>query len=294
MTFYGLPSTLIPKVSPETGLVATDPNWRSTQAASSSPRRLSLTTKPASTQDPVYLEKKLNFSSEVSLHCTMEGKRSTVGSSSRPSMESCISKTDVVVKTQYDLQALQADLMTAQQISCDGTAASIGANMTVTVQMILNVLEGQRAYERSLIKAEQALPSDIQSQAPDLLVTFSDESSEASGNESNISNNKMKDDSNVLEKLDESNVFEKLDESNVSSSRDKEVLASRQNRHCGSSALDCYWTESEDLLKSVPGIAPAPEVEDPAKTEDDDVKMVEDNTIGPHSSALDLELNSMK
>jgi hypothetical protein len=128
--------------------------------------------------------------------------------------------------------------MTAQQISCDGTAASIGANMTVTVQMILNVLEGQRAYERSLIKAEQALPSDVQCQAPDLLVTFSDESSEASGNESNVSDNKMKDDSNVLEELDGSNVFEKLDESNVSSSRDKEVLASRQNRHCGSSALD--------------------------------------------------------
>jgi hypothetical protein len=103
----------------------------------------------------------------------------------------------------------------------------------------------------------------------------------------------MKDDSNVLEELDGSNVFEKLDESNVSSSRDKEVLASRQNRHCGSSALDCYWTESEDLLKSVPGIDPAPEVENPAKTADD-VRMVEDKMIGPHSSALDLELDSKK
>ena len=159
--------------------------------------------------------------------------------------------------------------MTAQQISCDGTAASNGANMTVTVQMILNVLEGQRAYERSLIKVEQALPSNVQSQAPDLLITFSDESNKAFGKESKISDNKNKDESNILEKLDESNVLR-------SSSR--KDLTSQQNRPCGSSTSDHYLAESEDLLKSVPGVDPAPEVETTAKIVDDD-NVEEDNNV---------------
>ena len=86
------------------------------------------------------------------------------------------------MKCQYNLETLQSDLMTAQRISRDGTAGSIGLDMTDSVRMILNVLEGERAFERSLIKTEQALTSETQSQTPGMIVKLSDESSEASEN----------------------------------------------------------------------------------------------------------------
>ena len=185
------------------------------------------------------------------------------------------------MKSQYDLQALQADLMTAQRISRDGTAGSIGLDMTDSVRMILNVLEGERAFERSLIKAEQASTSESQSQAPDMLVKFSDESSENSGNESNVSDDE-----------DESNVFKERDEHNVSSSSSsgEEDLTSRRNRPRGSSASSHYWTEEEEFLKKTTGVDPAPEVQDPAKAADGD--KMEDDSIETHPSNTDMDLDA--
>ena len=289
MTFYGLPSTLIPKVSQELGLVSTDPNWKPSLPPlkrSSSPSR------PVSVRNRVQPERRKAFSSEISLHHTKDGriekrtlieKRALIGSGSRPSIKCSIpliAKTDAV-KSQYDLHALQADLMTAQRISRDGTAGSIGLDMTDSVRMILNVLEGERAFERSLIKAEQASTSESQSQAPDMLVKFSDESSENSGNESNVSDDE-----------DESNVFKERDEHNVSSSSSsgEEDLTSRRNRPRGSSASSHYWTEEEEFLKKTTGVDPAPEVQDPAKAADGD--KMEDDSIETHPSNTDMDLDA--
>ena len=215
------------------------------------------------------------------------------------------------MKRQYDLQTLQSDLMTAQKISRDGTAGSIGSDITESVRMILNVLEGERAFERSLIKAEQASTSgpdsipecksrsknhsyndipESRKSASNLISFYSDssESSEASGNESNVS-----DDDNDEEK-DGSNVLKDGDGSNVSSSSEEEDLASRQNRPRGSSASDHYWTDTEDFLKSgTPGVNPAPEVTDPTKTGDADAdKMDADDAIETHPSTQDLDLDA--
>ena len=277
MTFYGLPSTLIPKVSPEAGLFSTDPNWKLP----------SLSSKPNLVRNRVRPERKKPFSSEMSLHRTKDGrieKRTLIGSSSRPSIKCSIPllpKTDVM-KCQYNLETLQSDLMTAQRISRDGTAGSIGLDMTDSVRMILNVLEGERAFERSLIKTEQAFMSETQSQTPGMIVKFSDESSEASENESNVSDNK--DESNVLEKRNDYNV-------SSSSSSDEEDSTSRRNRPRGSSASSHYWTEEEESLKKELGVNPAPEVQDPTKAADED-KMEEDDAIEPHPSNSDLDLSA--
>jgi len=109
--------------------------------------------------------------------------------------------------------------------------------MTESVTMILNVLEGYRAYECSLIKVKQTPTPQPQSEIQcynDLLGKvytktvdrFSDDSLENSGNESNVSNNK-----------DESNVIK--GESNTSNSSESEGdSTSRRNRPCGSSDSD--------------------------------------------------------
>jgi len=277
MTFYGLPSTLIPKVSPEAGLVSTDPNWKQ---PSPPPR-------PAFVRNRVRPERKKPFSSEISLHHTKDGrieKRTLIGSGSRPSIKCSLPllpKTDIV-KRQYDLQTLQADLMTAQRISRDGTAGSIGLDMTDSVRMILNVLEGERAFERSLIKAEQASTSGTRRQAPDMLVNFSDESSGASGNESNVSDNE--DESNVLTERNDHNI-------SSSSSSDEEDSTSRRNRPRGSSASSHYWTEEEEYLKKTIGVDPAPEVKNP---DNSDNKMDEDEVLETQPTNSDMDLDTKK
>jgi hypothetical protein len=277
MTFYGLPSTLIPKVSPEAGLVSTDPNWKQPSPPS----------KPAFVRSRVRPERKKAFSSKISLHHTKDGrieKRTLIGSGSRPSIKCSLPllpKT-AVVKPQYDLATLQSDLMTAQRISRDGTAGSIGIDMTDSVRMILNVLEGERAFERSLIKAEQASTSETRRQAPDMLVNFSDESSEASGNESNVSDDE--DESNVLNERNGHNI-------SSSSSSEEEDSTSRRNRPRGSSASSHFWSEEEKYLKKAIGVDPAPEVQDLVKAADGD-KMEEDETIEPHPSNTDMDLDT--
>ena len=115
-----------------------------------------------------------------------------------------------------------------------------------------------------------------------MLVNFSDESSAASGNKSNISHDKDK--SQVLEKRNDQNV-------SSSSSSKEEDLTSRQNHPCGSSASSHYRTEEEEFLKKTIGVDLAPEVQDPAKTADKD-KMEEDAVIESHPSNLELDLEA--
>jgi hypothetical protein len=274
MTFYGLPSSLVPKVSPELDLAPTDPNWK--PPAETLRPLTSSTSKSTFIQNKPRPEKKKKFSSEVSLHRTRDGrieKRSLIGPRSRPPPELLVPRrphTDVV-KPQYDLQTLQADLMTAQRISRDGTAGSIGPDMSDSVRMILNVLEGERAFERSLIKAEQASTSGTR-QAPDLLVNFSDEPSESSGNESNVSDNEE----------------ERRDGSNVSSSSDEGNEASPTDRPRGSSASDHFWSDEENLLRSRLGVNPAPEVDNPNN------KMEEDEILETQPTTSDMDLDSKK
>ncbi len=156
MTFYGLPSTLVPKVSFETGLVPTDPNFEASSQNIPQPQKRSRW--PSVSHKDVIPTKRQKISPEMSLHRMKDGrieKRTILGTgSTRPSMMASIKLSHPRiedVKSQYDLQQLQSDLMTAQKISRRGTAASIGSEITDSVQMILNALEGERAYERSLI-----------------------------------------------------------------------------------------------------------------------------------------------
>jgi len=86
----------------------------------------------------------------------------------------------------------------------------------------------------------------------------------------------------------------KKDGSNVSSSSDEEDSASRRNRPRESSNSEHYWTDAEDLLKSGPGVNPAPEVKDPAQADNPDDKMDEDDAIETRPSPQDLEFDSKK
>jgi hypothetical protein len=284
MTFYGLPSTLVPKVSPEADLVSTDPNWKPPLPP---PRRSSPPPRSASVRNREKPLRKKSFTPKMSLHRTKDGrieKRTLIGSGSRPSIKCSLPllpKTDIV-KRQYDLQTLQADLMTAQRISHDGTAGSIGLDMTDSVRMILNVLEGERAFERSLIQAEQTSTSETRRQAPDMLVNFSDESSEASGNGSSVSDDE--DESGVLNERNDNNI-------SSSSSSDEEDLTSRRNRPRGSSASSHFWSEEEEYLKKTTGVDPAPEVKNPDNSDD---KMDEDEVLEMQTTNSDMDLDAKK
>jgi hypothetical protein len=181
--------------------------------------------------------------------------------------------------------------MTAQRISRNGTAGTSGSNLTESVTMILNVLEGERAYERSLVKVNQTSISRPQSETqryndllekvyPKTVDEFSDDSPENSGNESNVSNNE-----------DESNVIKC--ESDISNSSESEGdSTSRRNRPRGSSNSDHYMTEAEDFLGSGLAVNPAPE-RDLAKVNVRS-EMDEDEVIETRANEQDMNLDASK
>jgi len=288
MTFYGLPSTLIPKVSMEAGLVPTDPNFEAPASNVLRPQKRSRSPSISHTST-----KRQKVVPEVSLHRTRDGrieKRTIIGGKTRPSMMASIDLSRLRTETGslYNLKQLQSDLMTAQKISRNGTAGTSGSNMTESVTMILNVLEGERAYERSLIKVKQASTSEIH-RYNDLIEKvytktmdrFSDNSPENSGNESNVSINE-----------DESNVIK--GESNTSNSSESEGdSTSRRNRPRGSSDSDHYLTETEDFLESGPSVVPAPEVGDLAEIEVRN-EMDDDDVIETQANVQDMNLDASK
>jgi hypothetical protein len=272
----------------EAGLVPTDPNFEAPASNVLRPQKRSRSQSISHTST-----KRQKVVPEVSLHRTRDGrieKRTIIGGKTRPSMMASIDLSLLRTETGslYNLKQLQSDLMTAQKISRNGTAGTSGSNMTESVTMILNVLEGERAYERSLIKVKQASTSEIH-RYNDLIEKvytktmdrFSDNSPENSGNESNVSINE-----------DESNVIK--GESNTSNSSESEGdSTSRRNRPRGSSDSDHYLTETEDFLESGPSVVPAPEVGDLAEIEVRN-EMDDDDVIETQANVQDMNLDASK